>query len=374
MNRTTKRITAAAMRRLPKILLHEHLDCSLRPATMLDLWSQIGFDNAKLPFPEKVRTLWEAASSLQNLSNRGHHVREAASPEQMAADAYQRYLARYARASLANYVQAIVDHVLPLMQDAWHLYTVTQQRIDDAVADGIIAAELRFAPQLHTQDGMTLDGVMQAVIKASEENAKIPVKWIICCLRHEDAKMARRLGDLALKHQEHVGAFDLAADEELNPGVLDWWLEEALRVRRKSKGKIDLTIHLTETRKATARDRKLIRDNNITRIGHGIKGDWSQYLEVCPTSNVVTGQVASFAEHPIDSFYRQGKLVTVNTDGTLFTRSDLTQEYLKLQRYHGWGHDQFYIVNGWALQASSFDRPTKERLLVLLNDGYDKAR
>jgi adenosine deaminase len=107
-------------------------------------------------------------------------------------------------------------------------------------------------------------------------------------------------------------------------------------------------------------------------IGHGIRGNrqGDRILEVCPTSNVVTGQVASFKDHPIDRLYREGRKVTVNTDGTLFTRVDLTGEYLSLSRHFGWRTEDFYQVNRTALEATNLPDPQKSRLLARLHQSY----
>ncbi|MBZ0189580.1 MAG: hypothetical protein K8F91_25260 [Candidatus Obscuribacterales bacterium] len=349
------------MKAKPKILIHEHLDCSTEPLWMLSRWEQIGFDKARMPFPQDVVTAWLDSKALSGWARRRQRA--------LAVNRYQKFIASYARMSLANYVQAIVDHVLPLMQTQDDLYEITSDRIKAAVKDGIIGMELRFAPQLHTMGGLSLDEVMKPVIEAVE-TSPFPMKLIICALRHEDRDMAFRLADLCLAYRRHVGLFDLAADEELNPGVLPWWIEAAEYLRTKSKGRTDLTIHLTETRKATARDKEMIRRHKIRRIGHGIQDDWSQFLEVCPTSNEVTGQVASYQDHPIDRFLKQGKLVTVNTDGTLFTEVQLSDEYRKLQEHFGWGDREFLQVNLNAVEASSFSKKMKSQLRGQLRRGY----
>lgn len=93
-------------------------------------------------------------------------------------------------------------------------------------------------------------------------------------------------------------------------------------------------------------------------------------LEVCPSSNIVTGQVADFARHPIDKLYRSGCRVTVNTDGTLFTRSDLSNEYLLLQKHFGWAETDFKTVNLTALAASSFPADVKAQVAAKLEKGY----
>jgi len=342
-------------------MIHEHLDCSPRPDTMLELWEDIGFSRAKIAFPAHVLETWERARHEPE-PNRQRLRRQ-------AAKEYRQFLAGFASQSLANYVNAIGDHILPLMQSPANLERISRERVEDAVKDGIIGMELRFAPQLHTMTGLSLQEVMDAVIQGVRRSP-FPIKLVVCALRHENGDMARRLADLSLQYQTFVGVFDLAADEEANPGILDWWLQEALRVRRESNNRILLTVHLAETRKPTERDRELVRRFGIGRIGHGIKGDWEQVYEVCPTSNIVTGQVRAYDEHPIDRFYREGKKVTVNTDGTLFTGVQLTDEYIKLSKTFGWKADDFHKVNMTALEASSFSEAQKARMRAKLEREY----
>jgi len=397
------------MRSLPKIMLHEHLDCSLRPRTMLELWEKRGFENAKIAFPADVLDLWRRATKASGVERRRLRTE--------AAKQYQKFLVGFASQSLANYVQAIVDHVLPLMQSGENLTRITKERIDDATADGIAGMELRFAPQLHTWNGMSLEGVMDSVVDATKQ-APFPMKLILCALRHEDGNMARKLADLAVKYQRYVGVFDLAADEKANPGLLKWWLKAALYVKALCPRML-VTIHLWETDEPTNQDigllngfdkmlsevtrrvsgRKLSSDDvwatvetvvdelfdttvaaavngdageGSLRIGHGFRGNrqGKRVLEVCPTSNVVTGQVASLAAHPVDRLHREGKRVTVNTDGTLFTEVQLTDEYLKLQETFGWTLADFLTVNLTALEASSLSQKEKSRLRAVLKRAY----
>ena len=362
------------MRQLPKMLIHEHLDCSLRPRTMLELWETIGFAEAKMSFPTNVLTPWQTGRRLENVCGK---KREAKKLIADAVAAYQQWLVGFASSSLKNYVDAIVLHVLPLMQSAANLERITRERIEDAQADGIIGFELRFAPQLHTWGGLTLDQVMKAVMRGIKD-APMLVKLIVCSLRHENDKdivpvnPIDELADLAIRHKKHVSGFDLAADEHKYPGVLPWWLPAARRVR---KAGIGLTIHLWETDDPTDQDVELLTRYDIKRIGHGIRGNRQGHrvLEVCPTSNVVTGQVGSFAEHPIDRLYRERKLVTVNTDGTLFTEVNLTGEYVKLQAHFGWGLAELYSVNATALEASFFSAGEKEALRSRLDRAYLKT-
>lgn len=331
----------------PKILLHEHLDCSLRPATMLNFFAEDGW-MVPSNFPDAVKQTYEGGDLFA------------------AASQYQNFLAKEASKSLANYVNAIVLHVLPLMQNKARLSRITKERVDDAIADGVIALELRFAPQLHTRAGLSLQQVMDAAIDGIS-HAQIPVKFTICVLRHENEEMAARLADLAIAYKEHVGLFDLAGDEKANPGVLRWWAAEALRVREHG---IEPELHLWETDEPTKDDLDRLAEFGIRRLGHGMRGSLQgdRILEVCPSSNCVTGQIRNFSEHPIDALYRQGRRVTVNTDGTLFTRSDLSNEYLLLNRYFNWGKKEFLAVNETALECSSFSN--KSELLAKLRQVY----
>lgn len=372
-------------RGMPKLQLHEHIDCSLRPYTMLDLWSRIGFEKASMPFPAEVVKLWQADEARRaDPASRGGKV---AASRRRAAAKYGDWVADFAQESLKNYLDAIGLHVLPLMHDMDNLSRIVAERMEDAVKDGHIAIELRFAPQLHlgrywaeldkTTRLERLDTVMQATIRGlkaasacgSPHAADIPVKLIICCLRHENGELADELADLAIKYRHIVGGFDLAGDESGFPGVLDWWIPAARKVQ--SHG-IRLTMHGWETNEPTARDIELLDELGINRVGHGVRGNLQgeRFLENCPTSNVVTGQYKSFKDHPVDRLYRAGRKVTVNTDGTLFTRTTLSREYQLLAENFGWTARDFLAVNLTALEAMSVCPTVRRKLKKALKDGY----
>lgn len=364
-------------KRLPKLQIHEHIDCSLRPRTCVELWARRNFEIAEagkaagVAFPEKIVRLWKAADSSQlPAGERAAHVRRSRAA---AVKAYDNWVASFAQLSLDNYLSAIIFHVLPLMHDLDNLTRIVRERIVDAVKDGHIAIELRFAPQLHLGENGTensLDQVMQAAI-AGLKGSPIPVKLIVCALRHEDGEMALKLADIAIKYRRYVGVFDLAASETMFPGVLPWWLPAADRV--KAAG-IELTIHLWETQEPTDADIEMLTAHNIKRVGHGVRGDrqGNRVVECCPTSNIVTGQYETIYDHPIDELYRQGKRVTVNTDGTLFTQVTLSEEYRRLNEAFGWTESDFLAVNLTALEASTFCPTVKAALKQELLRFYKK--
>lgn len=353
----TRKLSKVRLQALPKILLHEHIDCSLRPQTVLDLWrSGPGFAQSdKLPFPSEIVSAWEAA---------GNNQRKRAA----AGHQYQRFIAGHASASLKNYLDAIGLHLLPVMQTADSLYRITKERIEDAVADGIVAMRLRFAPQLHLKQGLKLSQVMESVIQAVDQSP-IPVNLMVCCLRHENGRMARRLADLAIKYRQHVQFFDLAGWETGFPGLLPWWLKQAAYVRQFG---IRPSPHLWETEEPTDRDLELLEQYGIDELAHGIRGDRQdkRVCTVCVGSNVVTGQFKKFADHNADELFESGVNLTIDTDGTLFTQTDLTNEYFLFQRHFGWGLKHFGRCNFTALKQMVLPRRKRQELKTLLTAAY----
>jgi len=355
--------------RAPKVQIHEHIDCSLRPYSMLDMWSRVGFATSKLSFPDEIVSLWNGDGQDKLApSSRGAFV---AKSRRQAAKLYSDWVSSYAKESLNNYLAAIGFHVLPLMHDLDNLTRIVAERIEDAVKDGHIAIELRFAPQFHlgpTGTENSLDDVMKATI-AGLKGSPIPVKLIICALRHENGDMAEKLADLAIKYRRYVGKFDLAASETTFPGVLKWWIPAAKRVKAAGLG---LTIHLWETNEPTDEDIALLNEVGIRMIGHGVRGrrQANRVIEVCLTSNVVTGQFSSFFDHPVDELHRAGVLLTLNTDGTLFTQTTLSLEYQRIADTFGWDLADFLRVNMTAVEATSFSPSVKARLKAQLKRGY----
>ena len=114
----------------------------------------------------------------------------------------------------------------------------------------------------------------------------------------------------------------------------------------------------------------------IKRVGHGVRGNLQgdRFLEICPTSNVVTGQFKTFADHPIDRLYRAGRKVTVNTDGTLFTCTTLSREYQLLAENFSWDVEDYLAVNLTALDAFAIPETLKAKLKRQLIKGYAAKR
>lgn len=345
----------------PKISWHDHLDCDPRHATILDLADQVGFDKFQsLPFPQDI--IDDVIASRGDVEAR-----------RAVTARYAAFISGHASASLANYVQAVVHHVLPVMQTHDQLVRVTRERVEDAVRDGIIAAKFRFAPQLHTMQGLTLNEVMEAVIEGLKDSP-IPVRLIVCALRHENGRMARRLADLCVRYKTHNGKpmvshFDLAGDEKAFPGVPLWWAKQA---KRAKAGGVNPTIHIWETNEPTAQDVRRLKDLGVKVLGHGWRGEEQGRMvcTCCIHSYITTGQITHAREANTDRLYRAGKLVCVDMDGSTFTLADLTDNYVTLHETFGWGDAEFHRCNSVALKYSGFTAAEKRELQKKLDAGY----
>lgn len=297
-----------AQRPFPTSLLHDHLDGGLRVATILELADRIGW---VLPATDPV--------ALQAWFTAGAATRD-----------------------LLRYLETF-DHTLAVMQTEEHIERVAHEAVVDLADDGVVYAEIRFAPELHQQDGLSLDAVVAAVtagMRRGERDAAaagrpILVGAILCAMRTADrsleiARLVDRLRDL----DDKVLGFDLAGAETGYPPSLH---AEALAFARSRH--LPITIHASEPP-----DLELIADalvHGAHRIGHGVRLradlrivdgevvgmgrlarqvlDRQIPLEMAPTCHVHVGAVPDIASHPIGPMLRAGFNVSVNTDNRLMS-------------------------------------------------------
>jgi adenosine deaminase len=307
-------ITLDEARRLPKVLLHDHLDGGVRVATILELADEVGWT---LPTNDP--------DDLQAWFTRGAET----------GDLLQ-YLATF-------------EHTLAVMQTADQIERVAHEAVVDLAADGVVYAEVRFAPELHQQQGLSLDAVVDAVTSgfrrgeatAAASGAALTVNAICCAMRTEQRSLEiARLVDRLRERDSKVVAFDLAGAETGFPPSLH---ADALAFAREAL--LNITIHASEPP-----DLELISDalaQGAHRIGHGVRlrsdtslvgatpsepagglalGPLARYvldhqihLELAPTCNVQIGAVPSVADHPIGPFLRAGFNVGYNTDNRLMS-------------------------------------------------------
>jgi adenosine deaminase len=298
-------------RLLPKIELHCHLDASVRVATVAELGRKIG-----LPLPTPLEPALIA-------------------PE-ICAD-------------LADYLDRI-DLALEVMQQREHLVRIAREVVEDLAADGTIYGEIRFAPQLHMRNGLTMQEVLDAVhegLKQGEQQSGMKAGLIVCCLRHESGDRSLAIAKLAVNNRDKVCALDLAGDEARHIGAPH---AEAFALAKREG--LRRTVHAGEAAGAES-IREAIDLLGAERIGHGVRIDESSELrerakaarlplEMCPLSNVQTRAANSLTEHPIDRLFRKGLHVTVNTDCRTVSLTTLTKEFERLENAFHWGAEEFH--------------------------------
>ncbi|HEY5115522.1 MAG TPA: adenosine deaminase [Nakamurella sp.] len=357
-------LSADAIVTAPKVLLHDHLDGGLRPATLIDLAAQIGYRS--LPSTE-VRGLasWFAESAYSG--------------------------------SLERYLETFT-HTLAVMQTRESLVRVASECAQDLAADGVVYAEVRFAPELHTEQNLTLDEVVQAVLDgfaagslaAAEAGQQIRVRALLTAMRH--AARSREIAMLSIAFRDRgVAGFDIAGAEAGFPPTRHLDAFEYLR-----RENAHFTIHagegfglpsIWEAIQWCGADRlghgvRIVDDIEVGRDGRAHLGRLAEYvrdkripLEMAPTSNVQTGAAQSIAEHPIGLLAELKFRVTVNTDNRLMSGCSMTSEMTALSEAFGYGWDalQWFTVNAMKSAFLPFD----ERLTIIeevIKPGYDRLR
>ncbi|MGN6330564.1 MAG: adenosine deaminase [Motilibacteraceae bacterium] len=354
--------------RAPKVLLHDHLDGGLRPATVVELARETGYDRLPTTDAEELgRWFVEAADS----------------------GSLERYLETFA-------------HTVGVMQTQDALRRVASECAQDLAADGVVYAEVRYAPEQHAEAGLDLEQVVAAVdagFREGEEAAAaaghpIRVGTLLTAMRH--AARSLEIAELAVRHRDTgVVGFDIAGAEAGFPPTRHLDAFEYLR-----RENAHFTIHAGEAFGLPS-IWEAIQWCGADRLGHGVRiiddvtvagdpaagmsvrlGRLAQYvrdkripLEMCPSSNVQTGAAPSIAEHPIGLLRRLHFRVTVNTDNRLMSGTSMTREMCLLRDAFGYGLDdlQWFTVNAMKSAFIGFD----DRL-GLINDvikpGYAALR
>ncbi|WP_397219202.1 adenosine deaminase [Nocardioides terrisoli] len=338
----TGTLSADVIREAPKVLLHDHLDGGLRPATIVELAVQVGH---RLP-----------ASDAESL---GHWFAESAD-----SGSLERYLETF-------------DHTVAVMQTAEALQRVARECVEDLAADGVVYAEIRYAPEQHLGGGLDLDQVVQAVQRGFDEgmaasNGRIVVRQLLTAMRHQ--ARSREIAELAVKFRdEGVVGFDIAGAEAGYPPTRHLDAFEYLQ-----RQNAHFTIHAGEAFGLPS-IWEAIQWCGADRLGHGVRiiddihvtgdrvelGRLAAYvrdkripLELCPHSNVQTGAAASIAAHPIGLLTELRFRVTVNTDNRLMSGTSMSKEMTALVEAFGYGLDdlRWFTINAMKSAFCHFDQ------------------
>ncbi|WP_055589484.1 adenosine deaminase [Peterkaempfera griseoplana] len=351
---TPRTPTAEQIRRAPKVLLHDHLDGGLRPRTIVELAADCGYRDLPTTDPVKL----------------GEWFREAAD-----SGSLERYLETFA-------------HTCAVMQTRDALVRVAADCAEDLAADGVVYAEVRYAPEQHLEAGLSLEEVVEAVndgFRLGEQRARqaghrIRVRALLTAMRH--AARSLEIAELANAYRDRgVAGFDIAGAEAGHPPTRH--LDAFEYLKRENN---HFTIHAGEAFGLPSIWQAL-QWCGADRLGHGVRiiddietaGDGSVKLgrlaayvrdrriplEMCPTSNLQTGAADSYAEHPIGLLRRLHFRVTVNTDNRLMSGTSMSREFEHLVGAFGYTLDdmQWFTVNAMKSAFLPFD----ERL-AMIND------
>ena len=323
---------------LPKIELHLHLDCSLS---------------------------YSVVQTLAPTVTREEYDRD--------------YIAPARCTNLAEFLRC-TPKGFGLMQTAEQLRLVTEDLFRQLQADNIIYAEIRFAPLLHLEGGLTPEQVVHAVDTATRrmiDATGIEARIILCTLRHYTAEQSLTTAKLVEKFLgTRVVALDIAADEAgypLAPHVAAYkFAREHNLFRTAHAGEALGPESVWET----------LRLLQPTRIGHGTRSYEDPllvehlrreriHLELCPTSNVqIIPSIPTWEDHPIDRLYRAGVGLNVNTDGRMCTPTNMNREYEGMSRVFHWTAADFLATNLMAVDAAFVEEDVKQRLRTTLIAAY----
>jgi adenosine deaminase len=318
---------------LPKIELHLHLDCSLSFA---------------------------AVSRLDKSVSLEEYQREFIAPRRCT--------------SLADFLTR-APRGFQLMQDEAALALVVEDVFQQLAADGVIYAELRFAPLLHLERGLTPEQVVASVDRAAEAcigSSGIQARLILCTMRHFDQEQGLVTARLVEQFRgTRVAALDIAGDEagypiDANVPAFRYAIEHGL-YRTAHAGEARGPDSVWET----------LREFQPSRIGHGVRSIEDPvliehlrreriHLEVCPTSNLQTGVKQEFAEHAVDELYRAGVPLSISTDTRTITKITLTEEYGNLAKHFGWTRADLAACNEAAVDAAFVNESIKRELRTAL--------
>lgn len=348
----TTPLTLETIRQAPKALLHDHLDGGLRPATVLELADQYGYDQLPESDVDKLATFFRTAAHSGSLV---------------------RYLEPFA-------------HTVGVMQTPEALHRVARECVEDLARDNVVYAEIRFAPELHIDGGLSLDAVVDAVLAGFADGEKaaasaghtITVRCLVTAMRH--AARSREIAELAIRFRDRgVVGFDIAGAEAGYPPTRHL---DAFEYMRGNNARF--TIHAGEAFGLPS-IHEAIAFCGADRLGHGVRivdditvapdgqvklgrlaailRDKRIPLELCPSSNVQTGAVAGIAEHPFDLLARARFRVTVNTDNRLMSDTTMSQEMLRLVETFGYGWSDLARFTINAIKSSFI--PFDERLALI---------
>jgi len=328
-------IDRESLRLAPKVVLHDHLDGGLRPVTVIELADEHGYDMLPCHDPGELAAWFDRGRSGD----------------------LPRYLAAF-------------EHTVGVMQHADALHRVAREAAEDLAAEGVVYAEIRFAPELHIEAGLSMDEVVEAVLdgfRAGSAGGGITVRALLTAMRTNARSL--QIAELAVRHRDRgVVGFDIAGKEAGFPPTHH--LDAFQRVMREN---FHITIHAGEAFGLPS-IWEAVQFCGAERLGHGVRivdditvradgevelGDLAHFvrdrriaLEMCPTSNLHTGVASTIADHPIGMLADLRFRVTVNTDNRLMSNVTMTDEFVNVHEAFGWGWSELRWITVNAMKSA----------------------
>ena len=322
---------------LPKIELHIHLDCSLS---------------------------YETVKRLR--------------PETTIDDFNNNFKASKSCSSLKQYIKC-ADNAISLMQSKESLELVMEDFFNQLIEDNVIYCEIRFAPLLHTEEGLNSREVLNIICNSmnilSKESGVI-TGLILCTLRHYSKEQSMETVKLVEEFKgKGVLGFDIAADEAGYP--LDNHIDA---FKYAVQNDINCTAHAGEA-KGPESIWETIDKLKVKRIGHGVKcikdpklvkvlSENNYHLEVCVSSNIKTKTFNKIEDHPISQINESSISMSINTDGRTISDTDLTNEYKLISKKFGWSIEEFKKCNLEAIKHAFISDEIKTLLTHKINKKY----
>ena len=345
---------------VPKVLLHDHLDGGLRPATIIELAREIKYK--KLPTTDPG----ELGEWFHRGANKGN---------------------------LVEFLQGF-DHTTAVMQTKESLQRCAYEMMEDMQKDGVCYVETRFAPVFHTNKGLYPEDAVLAVLEGLEKGKRdfgVGYGLILCAMRN--MKNSLEIAELAVNFRDSgVVGFDLAGEEGGYPPKKHI---DAFQFIQRSN--FNITIHAGE---AFGKESiwQAIQWCGAHRIGHAthlkediatgrgghtiVFGELAQYildkripLEICLLSNLHTGAVDSLENHPFKLLYDNKFRVTINTDDRLMSNTTMTNEFLVAQKYFGITLDDIEKITINTMKSAFIHYNERLRYIYdIIKPGFQKTR
>lgn len=352
--------TEEIVQRVPKVLLHDHLDGGLRPSTIIDLAKQIGYDRLPTDNPDKL------AEWFHRGANKGN---------------------------LVEYLQGF-EHTCAVMQTKESLIRVAYEMMEDMRKDNVCYVETRFAPVFHSQKGLYPDQIVDAVLEGLEKGRNdfgVGYGLILCGMRNMENTL--EIAELALNFRKKgVVGFDLAGEEGGYPPKKHIEAFQAIQ-----RANFNITIHAGE---AFGKESiwQAIQWCGAHRIGHGTRilddlvtdingsvismGELAQYIldkripiEICLLSNVHTGAIDCIENHPFIKLYKNKFRVTINTDDRLMSDTTLTKEFLTAITYFNLNLEDVERITVNSMKSAFINYNERLKFIYdIIKPGFQKIR